>query len=115
MNVQSVREIALALPGVTEAPHFDYGSFRVRGRIFVTVPPDGRHLHVFVDEQERLLALAMYPEAIEPLHWGKQVPGVRIDLARIEAAAVAHLVRAAWRNKAPRRLAAAAGMGGPAG
>jgi hypothetical protein len=96
---------------VSEAPHFDYGSFRVKGRIFVTVPPDGRPIHVFADEQERLLALAMYPEAVEPL--GQRIPGVRIDLPRVEPKAVEHLVRAAWRTKAPKRLVATAGLSGP--
>ncbi|MGY4517105.1 MmcQ/YjbR family DNA-binding protein [Lysobacter sp. HA18] len=113
MNVQSVRAIALALPEVTEAPHFDYGSFRVKGKIFVTVPPDGEHIHVFVDEQERLLAIAMYPAAVEALHWGQKVLGVRINLSHATPEAVEHLVRSAWRNKAPKRLAATATLSGP--
>lgn len=110
MNVQSVREFAMSLPEVIEAPHFDYGSFRVKGRIFVTVPPDGLHVHVFVDEETRALALALYPEAVEPLHWGKKVLGVRVALARAKPASVQSLIRAAWRCKAPRRLVAAAGV-----
>jgi hypothetical protein len=35
-----VRQFALALPGAIEEPHFDMASFRVRGKIFVTAPPD---------------------------------------------------------------------------
>jgi hypothetical protein len=110
MDVQFVREFALSLPEVTEAPHFDYGSFRVKGRIFVTVPPDGRHVHVFVDEEARALAQALYPEAVEPLHWGKKVLGVRVALDRAKPTAVESLIRAAWRCKAPKRLVAAAGV-----
>ena len=45
-----MRAFALSLPATTEEPHFDMSSFRVRGKIFATVPPDGEHLHVFVDE-----------------------------------------------------------------
>jgi predicted DNA-binding protein (MmcQ/YjbR family) len=52
MNASQARRFALSLPGSTEAPHFEYPSFRVRGKLFATVPPDGRHLHVFVDEHE---------------------------------------------------------------
>ncbi len=107
MDFETARAIALALPEVAEAPHFDYGSFRVKGRIFATVPPDLRHLHVMVDEQERLLALEVYGAAMEPLRWGKRILGLRVDLARAEPQAVEHLLRAAWRNKAPKRLAAA--------
>src|SRR6476661_4213255 len=103
MDVQSVRAIAMTLPEVIEAPHFDYASFRVKGKIFVTVPPDGQHVHAFVDEQELLLAVAMYPDAVEPLHWGRKILGVRVDLSRATPEAVDHLIRAAWRNKAPKR------------
>ena len=113
MDVQAARHIALALPEVTEAPHFDFNSFRVRGKIFVTVPPDQEHIHIFVDEQDRMLALAMYPAWVEPLHWGKKVAGLRIRLAYAESSAVHHLVRAAWRNKAPKRLVAASELSGP--
>lgn len=109
MDFQTARAIALALPEVTEAPHFDYGSFRVKGKIFVTVPPDQQHLHVRVDEQERLLALAVYPDGLEPLHWGKQILGVRVDLQKADPEAVAHLIRTAWRQRAPKRLAATLG------
>ena len=104
MDIQSVRKFALSLPETSEAPHFNFGSFRVRGKIFVTVPPEDGYIHVFVDEQERLLALAMYPGAIEPLHWGQKTVGVRVNLRKANAAAVRHLVNAAWKTKAPKRL-----------
>lgn len=35
IRLAEVRRFALALPEATEAPHFDYASFRVRGKIFV--------------------------------------------------------------------------------
>jgi len=34
-----VRQFALAMPEASEAPHFDMTSFRVRGKIFATMPP----------------------------------------------------------------------------
>jgi hypothetical protein len=37
MTLSQLHSIALALPSTTEEPHFDYSSFRVKGRIFVTV------------------------------------------------------------------------------
>ena len=48
MNVAQVRRFALSLPEATEAPHFAYSSFRVRGRILVTAPPGDERIHVFV-------------------------------------------------------------------
>lgn len=106
MDIDAVRAIALALPEVTEEPHFDYGSFRVKGKIFVTVPPDQQYIHVRLDEQERLLTLATQPRGMEPLHWGKQILGIRIDLRRADPKQVARLIAAAWRYRAPKRLAA---------
>ena len=115
MDIESVRQLALGLPETTEAPHFNFGSFRVRGKIFVTVPPEGGYIHVFVDEQERLLALAMYPDAIEPLYWGEKVAGVRVNLRKAKSVAVRHLVTVAWKTKAPKRLAEAAKLPGHSG
>jgi hypothetical protein len=67
LKLAQVRRFALALPEATEQPHFDFSSFRVRGKIFVTVPPHGKHIHVFVDDLERDRALALAPESIEKL------------------------------------------------
>jgi len=41
MNVDKVRSFALAWPEGTEQPHFHSASFRVRGKIFATLPPRG--------------------------------------------------------------------------
>ena len=84
MKLDAVRKFALSLPDTTEAPHHDYGSFRVRGRIFVTVPPDQGHLHIFVDEVARENALATHPESVEKLLWGGKVVGIRLHLATAE-------------------------------
>jgi hypothetical protein len=59
VTVDEVRAFALALPEATEEPHFDMASFRVRGKIFCTVPPGDDRIHVFVEEDEiRALAAA---------------------------------------------------------
>ncbi|HEX7769167.1 MAG TPA: MmcQ/YjbR family DNA-binding protein [Dokdonella sp.] len=107
MDIEAIRTIALGLPEVTEEPHFDYGSFRVKGKIFVTVPPDQQHIHVRLDEQQRLLVLATAPRGMEALHWGKQILGIRVDLRTADPRQVARLVETAWRYRAPKRLAAA--------
>jgi len=94
----------MSLPEVTEQPHHDMSSFRVRGKIFVTVPPDEEHLHVFVDEPEITASVAEDPAAFEPLRWGRQVRGVRVNLAA--APADQELIEESWRRKAPKRLLA---------
>ncbi len=94
----------MSLPEVTEEPHHNFGSFRVRGKIFITMPPDEQHIHVFVPEQEREQALAMYPLFTEKLLWGSKVLGVRVSLPQATPSAVKSLVLQAWQSKAPRVL-----------
>jgi len=107
MRLAQVRRHALSLPAVTEEPHFNYSSFRVRGKIFVTVPPDEEHVHVFVGEEQREPALAVYPQFLEKLTWGAKVVGLRVTLASAEASVVNRLVSSAWQSKAPKSLAKA--------
>lgn len=110
MKFATVRNYAMALPEVTEEPHHHFGSFRVRGKIFVTAPPDQRHIHVFVPEHQREQAFAMYPNFTEKLFWGGKVAGVKVKLAAAAASAVKLLVRQAWESKAPKALLQAQGQ-----
>jgi hypothetical protein len=116
-DLESVRAFALSLPATTEEPHFDMSSFRVRGKIFATVPPDDQHLHVFVDEGEVHAAVAEDPAAFESLLWGQRLRGLRIHIAAAPAHRIAELLEESWRRKAPARLAAEwdARHGGAAG
>ncbi len=104
MKIAAVRRIALSLPEANEEPHFHYASFRVRGKIFVTVPPDAEHIHVFVAEQAREQALALYPQFTEKLLWGSKVVGLRVSLVTAPLAVVETLIRQAWAHKAPKVL-----------
>lgn len=109
MKLAAVRAIAMSLPEVTEEPHHQFGSFRVRGKIFITMPPGEEHIHVFVAEQAREQALAMYPAFTEKLLWGSKALGVRVALERATPSAVKSLVLQAWRSKVPKALLGASG------
>ena len=106
MTLEQARRFAMSLPEAAGAPHFELWSFRVRGKIFATVPPDGKHLHVFVDEATTHAASAAHPKAFEPLFWGKKLAGIRVTLSAAKAGPVQDLLTSAWRRKAPKRLAA---------
>lgn len=97
----------MSLPETTEQAHFEKSSFRVGGKIFATVPPGGRHLHVFVDEHETRASVADDPSAFDQLMWGRRLAGVRVDLRVADRATVFELLEEAWRRKAPKRLIAA--------
>jgi len=100
------RRLAMSLPEVTEQPHFESTSFRVKGKIFATAPPGGEYLHIFVAEVDRELPLVMQPGVIEKLWWGGKVRGLRVALHGAKIATVAGLLKKAWLHRAPKALAA---------
>ena len=53
MRLETVWRFAVSLPATTEEPpYFEKSSFRVKGKIFATVPVGGKHLHVNVEADE---------------------------------------------------------------
>jgi hypothetical protein len=102
--MRSVRAMALALPEATEQDHHGMASFRVRGKIFATVP-DTAHVRLMVDEPEVRAACAEAPASCEPLLWGTRLAGVAVEVRTVPAALLRELVVEAWRRKAPPALA----------
>jgi hypothetical protein len=106
VKLVEIRDHALSLPKVTEEPHFDLSSFRIRGKIFATITADERYLHVFIDEDDRERAIAIDGANFEKLWWGKKVMGLRVHFMQADLDLVKELLTQAWRRKAPKRLLA---------
>ena len=106
MKLAEIRSFALSLPKAKEQPHFDLSSFRIRGKIFATITADERHVHVFVDEQDRERVIAIDAANFEKLWWGKKVMGLRVHYDLADPDLVKELIYLAWRRKAPKRIAA---------
>lgn len=109
MKLDAARTFALSLPETTEEPHFDMSSFRVKGTIFCTVPPDGRRLHICVGIDEVRALVAEDPKAYEVIVWGKREVSdwIRVHLSHAKTTPVKELLEDAWRRKAPKRVLAA--------
>jgi hypothetical protein len=101
VDVAEVRALALGLPEAIEADHHGRPSFRVCGKIFATLwsPTE---LNVMVDEAQILAAVERDPDVCTPVHWGKRLSAVRLDLDRAGAEQVEALLHAAWTRRAPR-------------
>jgi len=104
VSAASVRKLALALPESTEQPHHDMTSFRVRGKIFATMPPEGGRLHVFLAGPEVVPYCAEFPGVVEELWWGKRLSGCRVLLRHADRALVREMLAESWRRKAPKGL-----------
>ncbi len=108
VRIETARRFALSLPQTTEEPHFEKSSFRVKGKIFATVPVGGKTLHMFVGIDEARVLIAENPAAFEEIRSGRRGVGdwVCVNLAKAESAQVRELLEDAWRFKAPPRVLA---------
>lgn len=102
MNLSTARRLALSLPDATQEDHHGRPSFRVRGRIFATVP-DQEHLNIFIEPMDVEGVVRLGPDVFAPVMWGKEVKGVRVHLPRASSGMVRDLLTAAWRTMAPKR------------
>ncbi|MHB8448879.1 MAG: MmcQ/YjbR family DNA-binding protein [Mycobacteriales bacterium] len=104
LTVHDARSMALSLPNVTEQDHHGMASFRIRGKIFATVPDD-QHLRVMVDEDEIRAAVSENPNVFHEFYWGTRLACLVVDLAGASAQQVRELLNEAWLGKAPAVLA----------
>ena len=103
-----VRQLALRLPEAAELPHFDRPSFRVRGKIFATMPPGPETMVVRLPADRRALLIEVEPAVFSLTPWTAG-GWTRVDLGRIDDERLAELLEASWRGVVPKRLAATLG------
>jgi hypothetical protein len=108
MTTNEFRELALALPETAEAEHMGHPDFRVGGKIFASLGyPDESWgmVKLTPDQQEEFVRED--PAVFEPVPggWGRR-GSTRVRLERATEETLRPALAAAWRNTAPRRLAA---------
>ncbi len=97
----ALRRLALALDGVTAAPHMDRTAFKV-ARIFATLAADGVTANLKLSEDEQALKCAVAPDAFRPVAggWGR-MGWTTLDLAALTEAELADALAIAWRHALP--------------
>ena len=107
MTADEFRSLALDLPEAVESAHMGHPDFRVRGKIFATLAPDGARGMVKLTPDQQALFVRTEPTVFEPVAgaWGRR-GGTYVRLEAATEPAVRQSLVAAWRNTAPKRLAA---------
>lgn len=101
-TADELRRLALALDGVTSAPHFDRTAFKV-ARIFATLAADGLTANVKLAPDEQELKCLTHPEAFAPVPGGWGAQGwTTVTLARATAEELAAALTLAWRHALPK-------------
>jgi hypothetical protein len=107
MTFESVRAIALELPGTVEARAHGAHSFTVRKKLFLRLMPDGETLLVRTDAYEREHLVQTAPAVFHVDSPIREHPWVLVRLAEADPDQLRELVRDAWRRRAPRAMVAA--------
>jgi hypothetical protein len=101
-NGDDLRRIALSLPGVSEAPHFDRLAFRAK-RIFTTLAADRRSANVKFAPDEQEFKCLVAPQAFTPLKGGWGARGwTRAELAALDEGELRAALETAWRHAQPK-------------
>ncbi len=106
VSVESLRALALALPGVEEGPCYGTPGFRVKGRLFLRVHEDGETLVLWTDEYERDFLMEAEPDVFFTMDHYRGHPVILVRLPLVGRDRLRGLVEDAWRRRAPPRLVA---------
>jgi len=104
MTPNDFRNLALELPGTTESEHMDHPDFRVSGKIFATLLPDGAQGMVMLTTEEQK-SFVSYAKVFVPAKgaWGRR-GCTQVLLKAVKASVLRNAITSAWRNKASRKL-----------
>ena len=111
-SFDTVRELALALPGVDESTSYGTPAFRVRGRLFLRLREKGDVLVVKIDFADREALIAERPRVYFLTDHYRKGAWVLVRLPAVEREELRRVVPASWRYPAPPRLVATFDAGG---
>lgn len=108
MDAEDVRRIALSLPQTVEKEAWDMPTFRVAGKMFVTVPDDQTSFAVRCPRHERTELIAAEPEKfwVPPHEASSAWVRVRLD-ALEDLDELRDIVVDSWQQAAPEHLKSA--------
>lgn len=110
MTHDEIRALALSLPLAEERPHFEKTSFRVKGKIFATLPAGGARVVLKLLPEIKESLRQSDPRAVIPLPGAWDRGGwTELAVGSIDREKLADLIRLAWRQVAPKKLLGAAG------
>lgn len=104
-KIEIIKDLIFTFPEVTETPHFEKTSFRVRGKIFATCDESGIIATLKLSESDQDVFGLIDKEAIHPVpnKWGKQ-GWTRFYLEKIGDAVLYDALKCAYCEVAPKKL-----------
>lgn len=105
VTIDLLRKIALSLPEVTEEPHFEKTSFRVKNKIFATYDEKQKKATLKFSEVDQYVFSAVDQTIIYPVNnkWGKQGWTI-IETNKVNKKLFTDALKAAYCGVAPKKL-----------
>ena len=107
VTFDTVREIALALPGVEEGTSYRTTAFRVNGKLFARFHQDAESLVIKVEYAAREVLMGANPETFYITDHYRCWPYMLIRVSRVKRDELRDLLEEAWRGVASKRMIAA--------
>ena len=104
MTPDGFRQLALSFPEAQEKSHFGKADFRVRNKIFASLPDQATGVVKFSPEQQEM-SMVSEPAVFSPASgaWGRQ-GWTKVALPAIDEATSRSALTMAWRNVAPKAI-----------
>jgi hypothetical protein len=107
VTFDTVRELALALPGVEEGLSYGTPAFRLRKTLLARLHQEGEALVLKMDPLTRDTLMEADPETFFVTDHYRGYPWVLVRLATVRREQLRDLLDDAWRSAAPKQLLAA--------
>lgn len=106
ISIDSFRDLALSFPEVTEEPHFEKTSFKVKKKIFATYDALTKRACIKLSEIDQNVFSSVDQTIIFPVNnrWGKQ-GWTLIDLENVHQDLFIDALTTAYCGVAPKKLA----------
>jgi hypothetical protein len=102
----TVREIALTLPGAEESTSYGTLAFKVRGKLFVRFHQSGECVVIHIHMDERAALMKLDPQTFYITDHYLNYPMMLVRLATVRPDVLHKLIVESWRRTAPAKLVA---------
>jgi hypothetical protein len=107
VTFDTVRQLALALPGVEEGTSYGTPAFKVGGKLLARFHQDGESLVVKVEYAAREVMMGANPTTFYITEHYRCWPWILVRISSVDSGELRGLLEDAWRRSAPKRLVAA--------
>lgn len=104
VTFETVRQLALALPEVTEGTSYGTPAFHVRKKLLARLREDGETLVIAIDQAEREFWMLTNPTTYFITDHYAGYPYMLIRLSEAQPDELKTLLRQAWQMRAPKRI-----------